>query len=453
MFNRKIISELVKWAENPRRKPLVLRGARQVGKTTVVNIFSKHFDQYIYLNLELAEDRKVFEDFQNVETLLDAIFFLKKRNKGKGRTLLFIDEIQEAPKAIAQLRYFYEQVPELWVMAAGSLLETLFDKDINFPVGRVTYMVVRPVSFVEFLEALGEKNALAQWKNVPIADFAHDKLLELFHRYALIGGMPEIVDTYAATKDIVGLQPVYESLLVSYLEDVEKYARNQSLAEVMRHAIRSSFAEAGQRIKFQGFGRSNYGSREMGEAIRTLERAMLVNLVYPATQVTLPILEDRKKSPRLQVLDTGLLNHFAGLQKEVLGAKDLNSIYQGGITEHIVGQELLASSFNVLGGLHFWVREKRTSSAEIDFLYLYNNLLIPLEVKSGATGKLKSLHIFMDRAPHTIAIRLYSGKFQIDKLTTISGKAFFLLNLPYYLVAQIDIYLDWFFTAYPDRIE
>ena len=453
MFNRTIISELVKWAENPRRKPLVLRGARQVGKTTVVNIFSKHFDQYIYLNLELAEDRKVFEDFQNVETLLDAIFFLKKKNKGKGRTLLFIDEIQEAPKAIAQLRYFYEQVPELWVMAAGSLLETLFDKDINFPVGRVTYMVVRPVSFVEFLEALGEKNALAQWKNVPIADFAHDKLLELFHRYALIGGMPEIVDTYAATKDIVGLQPVYESLLVSYLEDVEKYARNQSLAEVMRHAIRSSFAEAGQRIKFQGFGRSHYGSREMGEAIRTLERAMLVNLVYPATQVTLPILEDRKKSPRLQVLDTGLLNHFAGLQKEVLVAKDLNSIYQGGITEHIVGQELLASSFNVLGGLHFWVREKRTSSAEIDFLYLYNNLLIPLEVKSGATGKLKSLHIFMDRAPHTIAIRLYSGKFQIDKLTTVSGKAFFLLNLPYYLVAQIDIYLDWFFTAYPDRIE
>lgn len=453
MFNRAIISELVKWAENPRRKPLVLRGARQVGKTTVANLFSKHFDQYIYLNLELAEDRKVFEDFQNVETLLDAIFFLKDKSKSEGSTLLFIDEIQEAPQAIAQLRYFYEQVPELWMMAAGSLLETLFDKDINFPVGRVTYMVVRPVSFVEFLEALGETNALEQWKNVPIADFAHDKLLELFHRYALIGGMPEIVDTYAATKDIVGLQPVYESLLVSYLEDVEKYARNQSLAEVMRHAIRSSFAEAGQRIKFQGFGRSNYGSREMGEAIRTLERAMLVNLVYPATQVTLPILEDRKKFPRLQVLDTGLLNHFAGLQKEVLGTKDLNSIYQGGITEHIVGQELLASSFNVLGGLHFWVREKRTSSAEIDFLYLYNNLLIPLEVKSGATGKLKSLHIFMDRAPHTIAIRLYSGKFQIDKLTTVSGKAFFLLNLPYYLVAQIDIYLDWFFTAYPNRIE
>ncbi|MCG8323763.1 MAG: AAA family ATPase [Cytophagales bacterium] len=453
MFNRTIISELVKWAEKPRRKPLVLRGARQVGKTTVANLFSKNFDQYIYLNLELAEDRKVFEDFQNVETLLDAIFFLKDKSRSEGRTLLFIDEIQEAPQAIEQLRYFYEQVPELWVMAAGSLLETLFNKDINFPVGRVTYMVVRPVSFVEFLEALGETNALEQWKNVPIADFAHDKLLELFHRYALIGGMPEVVDTYAATKDIVGLQPVYESLLVSYLEDVEKYARNQSLAEVMRHAIRSSFAEAGQRIKFQGFGRSNYGSREMGEAIRTLERAMLVNLVYPATQVTLPILEDRKKSPRLQVLDTGLLNHFAGLQKEVLGTKDLNSIYQGGITGHIVGQELLASSFNVLGGLHFWVREKRTSSAEIDFLYLYNNLLIPLEVKSGATGKLKSLHIFMDRAPHTIAIRLYSGKFQIDKLTTVNGKAFFLLNLPYYLVAQIDSYLNWFLTAYPDRID
>ena len=443
MFKRAIIPELIKWAENPKRKPLVLRGARQVGKTTIVDIFSKRFDQYIYLNLELSEDKKVFEDFQNIGQLIDAIFFLKNKSKEKGKTLLFIDEIQEAPQAIAQLRYFYEKAPEFWVMAAGSLLETLFDKDINFPVGRVEYKIVRPVSFTEFLEASGETSALEQLKNVPIADFAHDKLLRLFHRYALIGGMPEIVDTYVASRDMVSLRPVYESLLVSYLEDVEKYARNQSLIQVMRHAIRSSFNEATQRIKFQGFGKSNYSSREVGEALRTLEKAMLIHLVYPVTQNTLPILEDYKKSPRLQVLDTGLLNHFVGLQKEVLGVKDLNTIYQGGIAEHVVGQELLAASFNVLTGLHFWVREKRTSSAEVDYLYQHENLLIPIEVKSGASGKLKSLHMFMDHAPHNIAVRLYAGKFQINKLTTPMGKEFFLLNLPYYLTSQLSAYLSW----------
>ncbi len=445
MFERSIIAELVKWAENPNRKPLVLRGARQVGKTTIVDLFSKNFEQYIYLNLELAEDKKVFEDFKDIATLIDAIFFLKNKPKNTGKTLVFIDEIQEVPAAVAQLRYFYEKAPDLYVIAAGSLLETLFDKDINFPVGRVEYKVVRPVSFVEFLQAIGEEAAIEQLHSLPVAEFAHQKLLNLFHQYAMIGGMPEIVKSYAERKDIVLLGPIYESLLVSYLNDVEKYARNQSLVEIMRHAISASFFEATNRIKFQGFGKSNYGSREIGEALRTLEKAMLIHLLYPTTQAKLPVLPDQKKSPRLQVLDTGLLNHFASLQKEVLGVKDLNSIYQGGITEHVVGQELLAAKSNVLYGLHFWVREKKTSTAELDYLFQFNNQLIPIEVKSGATGKLKSLHLFMDNATHDLAIRLYAGKFQIDHVQSSTGKDYRLLNLPYYLVSQLDKYLDAYF--------
>ena len=156
MFQRLIQHELDVWLEKPDRKPLVIRGARQVGKTTVVHQFSKRFDQYIYLNLELSEDRRAFENYRNLEHLLQTVFFLKNQLLSKKEsTLIFIDEIQEVPEALNILRYFYEQEPSVKVIAAGSMLETLFDKKIHFPVGRVEFKVLRPVSFPEFLEALG----------------------------------------------------------------------------------------------------------------------------------------------------------------------------------------------------------------------------------------------------------------------------------------------------------
>ena len=441
MFKRDIVINLQQWADKPDRKPLVLRGARQVGKTTAVAQFSENFDRYLYFNLERTEDRRPFEEFSNIEELVQAIFFLKNEKRSGGSALLFIDEIQEVPEVLSLLRYFYEDVPELHVIAAGSLLETLFDKDITFPVGRVEYLVMRPVSFPEFLNALGEEQALEQLLTVPIADFAHEKLLRLFHTYALIGGMPEAVEHYIANKDLTALTSIYESLIVAYTDDVEKYARNTTMVQVIRHAIRSSFIEAGSRIKFHGFGKSNYGSREMGEALRTLEKAMVLNLVYPTTAVTPPMQPDLKKSPRLQFLDTGLVNHFSGLQAEILGTADLNDAAQGRIVEHVVGQELLSSEHNALHQLNFWIREKKDATAELDYLIQFNNKLVPLEVKSGASGRLRSLHQFMDRAPHDIALRLHAGTFKMDTVKTIAGKEFRLVSLPYYCGSQISAYL------------
>ena len=410
-----------------------------------MNQFALQFEQYLYLNLELAEDRLPFEQFVNIDTLIQTLFFLKNKTYSKkAETLIFIDEIQEVPEALNVLRYFYEQTPELYVIAAGSLLETLFDQNISFPVGRVEYLVVRPVSFPEFLEAMDEKIALQQLQKVPLQSFAHDKLLRLFHTYSLIGGMPEIVNHYVKNKDLTALKPIYESLIVSYLDDVEKYASNSTQVYLLRHAIRACFGEAGKRIKFQGFGKSSYGSREMGEALRTLEKALLIYLIFPNTGATLPLQPDYRKSPRLQVLDTGMLNFFVGVQKEIIGTEDLSSVYHGTIIEHLVGQELLASQFNVLSSLNFWVREKKTSFAELDCLYVYENKLIPIEVKSGAEGKLKSLHLFMNQAPHQMSIRFYSGKLSVSEVKTQQGKMFYLLNLPYFLVSQIESYLDWF---------
>ena len=445
MFQRLILKELDDWLAKPSRKPLVIRGARQVGKTTVVDQFAKRFDQYIYLNLELREDRRAFEKYSNLEQLLQTIFFLKNQLLSKKEsTLIFIDEIQEVPEALNILRYFYEQEPAIKVIAAGSMLESLFDKKIHFPVGRVEFKVLRPVSFPEFLEALGEHAALEQLRNIPCNDFAHGKLMELYHAYAAVGGMPEVVHNYARNRDLVALNPLFDSLITSYLDDVEKYAKNSTQVMHLRHVIRSSFAEAGKRIKFEGFGNSAYRSREIGECFRVLEKALLLYLIYPSTSAVLPLQPDLKRAPRLQVLDTGMLNYFVGIRKEILGTEDLSSIYKGTIIEHLTGQELLATHFDSLGEIYFWVKEKKESTAEVDYIYLHEGKLIPIETKSGKTGTLRSLHQFMDLAPHHLAVRFYAGEISISAVKTPLGKTFQLLNLPYYLVSQIGEYLVWF---------
>ncbi len=445
MFKRKLLLELEKWRQNIPRKPLVIRGARQVGKTTLVNQFAAQYEQYIYLNLELSEDKEPFENFTSIENLINTLFFLKNKTLAKkSTTLLFIDEIQEVPKALNILRYFYELAPEISVIAAGSMLETLFDKNISFPIGRVEYKVIRPVSFPEFLSAIGENAALEQLTQVPVAAFAQSKLLSLFHTYALIGGMPEIVQHYATHKDLVALGPIYDSLISGYMDDVEKYAKSNAQILHIRHCIQNSFAQAGKRIKFEGFGNSAYKSREMGESLRTLQKALLMQLVYPCTSASLPMVPDIKKSPRLQILDTGLLNYFVGIQKEIIGTNDLNSIYQGTLIEHLIGQELLAFQYNALSALHFWVREKKESTAEVDYLFQYDGLIIPIEVKSGKEGTLKSLHSYMDIAPHNFAIRFYAGALNITDAITQNGKQYKILNLPYYLGSQIEQYFAWF---------
>ncbi len=445
MFSRNIIAELHLWVSKSDRKPLVLRGARQVGKTTVINQFAERFEQYIYLNLELPNDRRPFEQFNTIETLVQTLFFVKNKVLSKKKnTLIFIDEIQELPEALNILRYFYESEPNIAVIAAGSMLETLFDKNISFPVGRVEYKVLRPASFPEFLEAINETEALKYLQSMPLPSFTHPKLLQLFHTYALIGGMPEIVRNYSENKDLTTLKPIYDSLIMGYLDDVEKYASTESQIQHIRHAIRASFSQAGRRIKFEGFGNSSYRSRDMGEALRTLENALLIQLIYPCTDVHLPLLPDRRKSPRLQILDTGMLNYFAGIQKEILGTADLNKVYQGTLIEHLVGQELLAFQFNALSSLNFWIREKQSSTAEIDYVWAFEGKLVPVEVKSGSEGKLKSLHLYMDMAPHNMALRFYAGEISITDAISPGGKPFKLLNLPYYLVSQIEPYLKWF---------
>ena len=451
MLYRKVVNELKTWAAGDKRKPLILKGARQVGKTTAVDIFSREFDHYISLNLEEKIYAEVFERGLSLEELIQAIFLMKNIPFSKNKkVLLFIDEIQESPAAVAMMRYFYESASNLYVVAAGSLLEAVIGKQqVSFPVGRVRYLFMYPITFEEFLVALGEEEAVQLYHQVPLPNYAFPKLLKLFHKYALIGGMPEVVEEYIKEKDITALIPLYQGLLTGYIEDVSKYARNPSMVEVIRHTIEAAPFEAGKRIKFQGFGRSNYKSREIGEALKTLDRIMLIYLLYPAIATEPPAFPDLKKSPRLQFLDNGLLNYYVGLQGYFFKFDDLHSFYQGTLAEHIVGQELMSSDMYSPKKITFWVREEKQSNAEVDFVIPYQQYLVPVEVKAGKTGSLRSLHQFIDRANHPYAVRLYAGPMQITKTATPAGKPYQLLNLPYFLAGKIKDYLQWFVTDSP----
>jgi hypothetical protein len=297
---------------------------------------------------------------------------------------------------------------------------------------------------------MGESGALDFYKRLPVPEYAESTLLDHFHKFTLLGGMPEIIEEYAQHRDMQVLGSIYRSLQESYKNDVDKYASNSTMVQTLRIAIDSLPLEAGQRIKFEGFGKTNYSSRQMGEALRTLEKALLLNLLYPTTQTDFPLMPNKRKSPRLQILDTGLLNFFGGLQTQLLMIKDLNAIHGGKVIEHMVGQEILASSFNIDHKLKWWAREEKHSMAEVDFILPIDGKIIPVEVKAGATGSLKSLLLMMDLLPHPYAIRLYSGKMGIDEIKTNKDKKVYLLNLPYFLAGRLEDYAKWLMVTKPN---
>ena len=443
MFNRNIINNLNKWLHKDNRKPLILRGARQVGKTTAVELFSKSFKNYIKLDLELYKDREIFKEQYSIQELFQAILINKNVTIKPGKTLIFIDEIQNSQIAIKMLRYFYEQMKEIYVIAAGSLLEILLERQhLSFPVGRVEFLYMYPLSFEEFLAAKGEHRLLDEYNKIPLHDYAHTKLLSIFHQYTLLGGMPEIIQRYLNNENITTLSSTYESIISSYLDDSEKYASNPTMRFIIRHCIEKIPAETGNRIKFQGFGNSNYKSREVGEALRLIERAMLIYLIYPSTNIQIPIQSNLRKSPKLQFVDTGLLNYAIGLQRDYYHYSDLHSIYHGIIVEHIVRQELLAKDMHTNKKIAFWVREKKQANSEVDILYQNQSIIFPVEVKSGKTGTLRSLHQFMHYADHPYAVRLYGDKFSTHKFNLPNGKSCQLMNLPYYLAGKLELYLN-----------
>lgn len=441
MFRRNIISKLEAWKQDKKHKPLILRGARQVGKTTVVNEFGSQFDNYLYFNLERNENAKLFEMEIPLDDLVNMLYASAGKVKKEGTTLVFIDEIQNSPKTIALLRYFYELRPDLYVIAAGSLLENLVDVKVSFPVGRVQYLALRPCSFSEFLGAIGKNNLLAVLSQKAEYTVAfHEQLMHLFNQYTIVGGMPEAVQQYAETQDVIGIEDVYETLVQAYKDDSEKYVRGNKLTDVVRFILSYGWAFSGETITLGNFANSGYKSREVGEAFRLLEKAMLLELVYPVSSTQLPIIPETKRMPKLIWFDTGLVNYQAGVRKEIIGSTDMVDSWRGHIAEQITAQELLALEDRVGHHRSFWA--KPNNGAEVDFIFTHNSKLYPIEVKSGTNAHLRSLQVFMDSSDVNIAIRIWSKPYSIDKVKTIHGKEFTLINLPFYLIGNLRNVLD-----------
>jgi len=443
IFERSLYKNLLDWKRSRDHKPLIIRGARQTGKSTLIQEFGNEFKWFISLNLEKDKDRGLFDRIDDAGDLINSIFLSRGVPLTKEPTLIFIDEIQESPEAVKMLRYFYEEFPDLYFIAAGSLLEFALKEVPSFPVGRIMQMVLHPFDFKEFISALNRSDIKTELENIPVRKYAHETILDLFHDYAIIGGMPGIIKKYVEDKSMINLGGIYSALWQSYIDDIEKYAANSTERKIIRHIISTAPYEK-DRITMAGFGNSNYRSREVGEALRALDMARIIRLIYPATAVEPPVIPDLTRKPRLQFVDTGLLNHTLGLQAEMIGIHDLNGFYKGYIIQHLVTQQLQSQFTSPLYKPLFWVREKANSNAKVDLLYQYKSILIPLEVKSGSHGMLRSLHQFIERSKHKYAVRLGSNHFSIEKVKTSSGKPYVLMNIPYYAASYIPRYIEWF---------
>lgn len=451
MFWRYLLQDLKRWKEDTGRKPLILRGARQTGKTTLVQMLSEEFESFISLNLELSTDRRNWDGEPAVEELLRNIEIAKNAKIVPGKTLLFLDEIQNEPRAIQALRYFYEQKPDLHVIASGSLLEVaLKQKGFSFPVGRVSFLYLHPFRFDEFLTAFEKKRLLEELNSVgaasKISASIHSLAMETFREYLYTGGMPEAVKISVEQKGETALKSLHEGVLASFEEDVPKYATPAQVPYI-QFLIQQAPLFAGQRIQYVNFANSNYRSREMRWAFDTLEKAMILQRIPGQVQTTPPMQSNFRVAPKLLYLDTGLVARKLNVDRISLKtSEDLNDLFRGTLSEQAVGQSLLAQETIAWGTPSFWYRHQPGSTAEIDYCISFGGKIIPIEVKSGKTGALRSLLLFMEQAPHPYAVRIWSGPLQLDPVTTPGGKRFSLLSLPFYLTYRIQEILEKWMT-------
>lgn len=446
MIKRNLYQFLEEWKDANWRKPLILRGARQVGKTTLVKEFGKSYHQFLYFNLETTADRRTFEQMDNLTEVINEMFLSRNKTQDKSlETLIFIDEVQEQPRVIEQLRYFYEDFPHLHIIVSGSLLEFGMRKVQRVPVGRVQYANLYPLTFREYLAAQDGQVLIDNLNQIPFKNKFLRLYLDHFHEYTMIGGLPEVAQAFISNgKDLSKVMYIYEGISDSFISDVEKYATNSTQREVIRHIINTLPFEIDNRITFSNFGGSEYRNREVKEAFLALQSAQIVEVIYPTTATEPPAGPAIRKSPRLRYMDIGLLNYQLEAHTELLKLNDLNDATRGKLVQQVILQELKSTFSEHRRQSRFWVRQKKGASSEVDIVHQFKDKLIPIEVKSGATGTLRSLHEFIDRCPHHYAIRLYAGELKIDQIKTRKGKEYQLLNLPYFLAAQIDQYIEWF---------
>ena len=407
---RFIDNDLRRWQKSTRRKPLILRGARQVGKTWSIKEFGKNrFESLALVDLERNQSlRKLFDGDLKVTRICSDLEVLLQQKITPGKTLLFFDEIQACPRAITALRYFYEKMPELHVVAAGSLLEFALEES-SFPVGRVQFLNLYPLCFAEYLEAIGNGAAATAVQGNPaeISPAVHELLREELKRYFFIGGMPAAVKAYLENNSLRDAFEVQQEIAESYRMDFAKYT-----PRVDRFCLDSVFTSLsqhiGQQIKYARLGKG-YSNPTLKKSFDALCLAQVARRIPSVDPSGLPLgATASAKVFKALMLDIGLMRYLSGMPNDIEYAKsDLLAIYRGTMAEQFVGQEMLAAQ---QGTLYYWEREAKNSSAEVDYLAVLNGKIHPVEVKSGATGSLRSLHLFLATYPECGKALVFSDR-------------------------------------------
>ncbi len=395
---------LEKWKDDPYRKPLIIRGARQIGKTFSVRQFGKRFKTFVEINFEKTKEIKpIFEKNLDPHRILMELKALFRQPITPGETLLFFDEIQECPDAITSLRYFFEIMPSLHVIAAGSLLDFAIEK-VGIPVGRVSSLYFFPLSFMEFLVAMGYSLAaeaiLNQERGEVMTETIHSLLLELLGQYLAIGGLPEAVAQWIETKDPIESQKVHHRIADTYRQDFDKYAKKHqikyldALFNQIPHFI-------GKQFKYNNI-HGEYQKRELAPCLDLLCKANVIHKVQHSAGNGSPLgAEVNLDWFKIIFLDIALCQSILGLDVSswLLNAKEA-FVNQGDVIEAFVGQELLCYSMSYgKTNLHFWKRDKRGSQAEVDYLYPLKGTIVPIEAKSTDGNTLKSMRIFLNEHP------------------------------------------------------
>lgn len=418
-MKRIIDRHLSEWKNSPNRKPILLRGARQVGKTFAVRKLGESFQNYVEINFERRPELKsIFEPNLVPSRIIRDLIAILKQQINPGSSLLFFDEVQEAPNAITALRYFYEEMPDLHVIAAGSLLDFAIQQ-VGVPVGRVAFLYMYPMSWFEFLMAQENDVLIERLQNNPVSTSLgsplHEHTLNLLSEYIAVGGMPEAVGSWIEHKNAITCSKIHSTIIDAYRQDFRKYAKEHQV-KYLELFFDHGAKQLGRKFKFATLSKE-HRKRELLPALDLLETVGIIHKVYHSSGQGIPLgaQADIEKF-KILFLDVGLTQAMLGFDFSdwLLHAKQ-SYINQGAILEAFVGQELLVySDPSSKASLYYWHKEETTSQAEVDYLIQNKGRVIPVEVKSNKGGQLTSMRVFLDSHPNSpYGIRISTHDFSV----------------------------------------
>jgi uncharacterized protein len=444
---RNALRDLKTWKNQKNRKPLIVRGARQVGKTWLIRAFAKeNFDNLLEINFDETPEQAKFFIKGDIDRCLQLLEIEHDLQIIPEKTLIFLDEIQTSPNILPYLRYFFEKRPELYVIAAGSLLEFLLSEhDFSMPVGRIEYLHLGPMTYEEFLMALDQEKLVTFLSTYnprdSIPEPLHQKLIYFLKLYWIIGGMPAVIEAYRDSNSFQLSNKEQGIIIQTYEDDFTKY-RKRIYPQRIRKTFHRIPAMVGKKLKYVNLDPEER-SKDLADTLDMLEMAKIIYRVYHSAGNGVPLrAEIKERDFKPLFLDTGLMTRSLGINFTNLETeKEITLINSGTIAEQFIGQHLLYQNPSYeKPELYYWNRDKKSSSAEVDYLISINNQIVPVEVKAGATGSLKSLRLFLAEKKVSLALRFNSITPSVVELTVknknTSDHPYLFLSLPHYLVCQ-----------------